>query len=159
MKRRSSLILITTAALVMAFATAAYGLGAIVGDGNLDKPAVVTVKNASGQFNASGTVNHFAEAGQRKVTFTIDVKDKSVLEANYFASSLCYTDDGEDPVLKSYSGTVDVAKKVKGEILAKLPRAHVGCDLAMTALVLRPGQGIEQNEIVVKKMVLTADAE
>lgn len=158
MKRRSSLILITAAALVVAFATAAYGLGEIVGDGNLEKASVVVVKNSSGQFNASGTVYHYAEAGQRKATFTIDIKDKSVLEANYVASSNCYFEDG-DPVWKPYDGMVTVEKKEKGEFTIKLPRKHTGCDLSMTALVLRPGQGIVQTEMVLKKMVLTIDAE
>lgn len=157
-KRRTPFIFLTTALLVVFLGSTAYGVGSIVGDGNLERPTTVVVKNTGGVFNAQGTINHFVETGLRYGAVTIDIKDKTVLEADYFGSYFCFIDEGADTITKSFSGTVSVANKEKGEVLIKLPRKHVGCNLVLTASVLRPGQGVVQEEIVLKKMVLTADA-
>ncbi|MEE9414555.1 MAG: hypothetical protein V3V01_04660 [Acidimicrobiales bacterium] len=128
-----------------------------VGEGITGKTSKVIVKDTGGVFNAQGTVRHFAESGTRTGKFIIDVKDESVSDVNYFGSFFCLTAKG-DTLTKGFDGTVSVAGDTKAKVKTKLPKGHLGCDIALTALVLRPGQGGAQAEIIVHKMVLTAGA-
>lgn len=156
-------ITITALSLLSASAVGAF-IGDRYGDGTVGKVTKTTVVNAGGVYSAQGGVNHYAVAGKKLGAFTVDVKDKSVSEINYFGSTFCFvpnTKKGEtEPVAvtKSFSGTESVAGKAKAKVKVRLPKGHLGCDLSLIATVLRPGDGIEQSEIIVRKMVLSAGA-
>ncbi len=132
------------------------------GDGTVGKVTKTTVTNAGGVYNAQGGVNHFAPEGTTTGKFTVDVKDKSVEELNYFGSTFCLVPKKgktePEAVTKSFNGTASVAGKDKAKVKVRLPKNHLGCDLSLISTVLRPGDGVEQSEIIVRKMTLSATA-
>ncbi len=155
-RRRASILIIAVASLLMI-----GGVGAAAnrsGNGKIGKVTKTTVTNSGGVFSAQGAVNHFAETGTRNGAFTVDVKDKTVAEVSYYGSYFCLVDDAGNTTTKSFNGTASVEGRARAKVKTKLPAGHLGCDLALTATVLRPGQGDAQAEIILRKMILTATA-
>ncbi len=156
-----ALVLIVAISLLSAGGAAAF-LAQRTGDGKMGKVTKTTVSNAGGVYSAQGSVNHFAIEGTKNGTFTVDVKDASVEEINYFGSTFCFvpksTSGEPEAITKSFNGTKSVDGRTKAKVKVRLPGNHVGCDLSIIATVLRPGDGITQTEIIVRKMVLTATA-
>lgn len=162
--RRSALFVASVIAVLslLSVSTVSAFVGERYGDGTLGKVTKSTITNAGGVFSAQGGVNHYAIEGKKKAVFTVDVKDGSVDEINYFGSTFCFVPDAEtgepEAVTRSFDGTKSVKDKKTAKVQLRLPNGHLGCDLSLIATVLRPGDGTEQSEIIIRKMVLTATA-